>query len=105
MPPSHLESQFSIQLHSDHIQPPIREYRFAPPRRWRFDFAWPDHKVAAEIHGGIWNHGRHNRGSGYIKDLEKLTVAQLAGWCVLQFTQEDLDNGRALAMVKDALCL
>jgi hypothetical protein len=33
---------------------PIREHRFAPPRRWRFDYAWPAHRLALEIEGGTW---------------------------------------------------
>ena len=37
---------------------PEREFRFCE-RRWRFDFAWPSHKVAVEIDGGIFIHGRH----------------------------------------------
>ena len=26
--------------------------RFAPPRRWRFDFAWPERFLAVEVEGG-----------------------------------------------------
>lgn len=30
-----------------------REYRFAPKRLWRFDFAWPELALALEIEGGV----------------------------------------------------
>ena len=33
------------------IPEPTRELVFAPPRKWRFDFAWPEHLVAVEIDG------------------------------------------------------
>lgn len=62
----------------------VKEYRFHKTRRWRFDFAIPEQKIAIEINGGIWNYGRHNRASGYIKDLEKMNEAQLLGWRVFQ---------------------
>jgi very-short-patch-repair endonuclease len=60
------------------------EYRFHPIRKWRFDFALPESKIAIEINGGIWNYGRHNRASGYIKDLEKMNEAQMMAWRVFQ---------------------
>src|SRR6185437_11069314 len=31
---------------------PVAEYRFRPPRRWRFDYCWPEHHVALEEQGG-----------------------------------------------------
>jgi hypothetical protein len=59
--PSKLEEHFYNMVISSGIQVPTREYVFAPPRKWRFDFAWPDIKLAVEINGGIWNNGRDNR--------------------------------------------
>lgn len=63
---------------------PVAELRFAPPRRWRFDWSWPDYRVALEIEGGAWVNGRHNRASGFIKDIEKYSEAAILGWCVLR---------------------
>ena len=34
-----------------------REYRFAPPRRWREDFAWPQARLLIEIEGGLRKRG------------------------------------------------
>jgi hypothetical protein len=65
---------------------PEREVRFSPPRRWRFDYAWPEYKVALEIEGGAWTKGRHTRGAGFIKDMEKYSEAAIMGWCVLRLT-------------------
>ena len=54
---------------------PVKEYRYAKPRRWRFDRAWPEQKVAVELDGGVYTQGRHTRGAGYEKDCEKLTTS------------------------------
>lgn len=65
---------------------PVTELRFAPPRRWRFDLAWVDQKLAVEIEGGAWVNGRHSRGRGFESDAEKYNAATLAGWRLLRFT-------------------
>lgn len=82
---------------------PEREYRFAPPRKWRFDFAYPKRKLAIEIEGGIWSNGRHTRSSGYIKDMAKYNEAARLGWQVLRFTTEQAKSGYALQVIEDAL--
>ena len=82
---------------------PVREYRFAPPRRWRFDFAFPDAKVALEIEGGIWTAGRHSRGAGMRDDMEKYNAAACAGWRVLRVHHDLVHNGQALQLVREAL--
>jgi hypothetical protein len=58
------------------------EWRFMPPRRFRFDFAHPESRVAIEIQGAIWVNGRHSRGSGLLKEHEKLNLAAAQGWRV-----------------------
>jgi hypothetical protein len=69
---------------------PLREYRFHPTRRWRFDYCWRGTnenpiKLAVELNGACYTQGRHTRGSGYVKDMEKLNAAQELGWTVLQY--------------------
>lgn len=63
---------------------PEPEFRFAPPRLWRFDWAWPVYAIALEIEGGIWRQGRHNRGSGFLGDIEKYNAAASMGWLVFR---------------------
>lgn len=82
------------------IQSPEPEYRFAPPRKWRFDYAWLDNKVAVEIEGGLWIQGRHNRAEGMIKDMEKYNMATFLGWKVFRFVPEKLKNGEAQMFIK-----
>ena len=71
------------------------EYRFHPTRRWRFDIALPQEKIAIEQEGGLWIRGRHNRASGYISDLEKYNAAVLLGWRVLRYTPQQIKAGLA----------
>lgn len=82
---------------------PEAEVRFHPTRRWRFDWAWRDARVALEINGGVWTKGRHTRGAGYLRDLEKLNAAQLAGWIVLQCQPQDVANGTVAGLLIEAL--
>lgn len=72
------------------IQEPKEEYRFHPTRKWRFDFAWPEQKVALEKEGGAWIRGRHTRGQGFINDLEKYSISAIMGWCVIRVTPQEL---------------
>jgi hypothetical protein len=81
---------------------PVREHCFAPPRRWRFDYAWPRRRIALEIEGGTWAGGRHVRGRGYEADCEKYSEAALRGWRVLRVTPAMLRDGRALAVLQRA---
>lgn len=68
------------------------EYRFHATRKWRFDFALPDNRIAFELEGGIWSGGRHNRARGFTDDCEKYNAATLLGWRVFRFTSIMLDD-------------
>lgn len=74
---------------------PEREHRFAPPRRFRFDFAWVEQRVAVEIDGGTWVGGRHSHGKGYERDCEKSALAAANGWRVLHLTPGMLERDPA----------
>lgn len=81
---------------------PVREYRFAPPRKWRFDYAWPDHKIALEYEGGVWTGGRHTRPKGYSADCEKYSRAAILGWCVIRVTEGMVAHGMAVELLEEA---
>lgn len=82
---------------------PEKEYRFHPERQWRFDYAWPDYRVAFEREGGTWAGGRHTRGIGYQNDCVKYTVAAILGWIVVRATSDMLRDGSALKLLEKAL--
>ena len=78
--------------------PPYRtEYRFHQSRRWRFDAAWPEIKLAIEFHGGVHIGGRHTRGRGFVEDRAKMNEATLLGWTVLEVTPEHIKSGQLRA--------
>jgi hypothetical protein len=85
------------------IPKPDHEFRFNPKRRWRFDYAWVDYGLALECEGGVWMGGRHNRGKGFMADLEKYNWAVLDGWRILRCVPADIKSGAACALVKRAL--
>lgn len=58
----------------------VKEYRFDPVRRWRFDYAWPEPRFALEVDG----FGRHTMPKGAIADDEKFASAAVQGWLVLR---------------------
>lgn len=79
------------------------EYRFHPVREWRFDYAIPRAKVAIEVEGGVWNHGRHTRPEGYLRDLEKYNEAAACGWLLIRTTPSELLTVKTLRLVARAV--
>lgn len=90
MKKSRLEEDAIFRIRAYKLPEPVQEHRFHPPRRWRFDLAYPDLKIAVELEGGIWTMGRHTRGSGFVKDTEKYNQAVLDGWRVLRYTTQNM---------------
>lgn len=85
------------------IPPFVREYRFHPTRRWRFDYAWPEHHVALEIDGGSGGYGRHSRPGGMRADHEKLNTATAMGWKVLRVLAGEEQRLATVAFLRQAL--
>lgn len=82
---------------------PEREYRFCE-RGWRFDFAWPDIKVALEVDGGTrYGKSRHSTGVGYQQDCDKFNRAAREGWCVFRYTTSMISHGQAILEVLEFL--
>ena len=76
-----------------------KEHRFDKRRRWRFDYAHIATRIAVEINGGVWSQGRHNRGRGYLNDLDKLNAAQASGWRVFQLGTGQVTIERVQAII------
>lgn len=102
-PGSAIEQAFAFQLRAVKLAEPVREFRFHPIRLWRFDFAWPDKKLAVECEGGVWVGGRHTQPSGFLDDCEKYNAAALLGWRVLRFPSAAVKSGAAINMTQEAL--
>jgi hypothetical protein len=71
---------------------PTPEYRFAAPRLFRFDFAWPRAMLAIEVDGGLFVNGGHNRGAALLKQYEKQNLGVLLGWKILRYSPDQLSN-------------
>lgn len=97
---SELEKELLFQIKAYGLPKPVTERKFHPVRRFRFDFAWVDRKIAVEVEGGVWAGGRHVRGAGYKSDCEKYNLATLAGWRVYRFTSDMINDGSAIAMLQ-----
>ena len=69
---------------------PLREFRFHPMRKWRFDLAWPEAKLAVEFDGGVFTGGGHNRGVLFTDNAAKQNAAVMLDWRLLRYTTLDL---------------
>ena len=79
---------------------PEPEFKFCETRRWRFDFAWKEFKLALEIEGMVWRNGRHTRGSGFVKDMEKYNNAAKLGWRIIRATPDNFCKEEILDIIQ-----
>lgn len=110
----------------DHILPELgveeeilTEFGFADGRDWRLDVYVPDLRLAIEVHGGQFT-GGHRRGywsaqearrrkiagkvdSPQEDEYNKLNSALMDGYRVLQFSNEQVKDGRAKAFLAGVL--
>jgi len=68
------------------------EYRFHKKRKWRFDFAIPELKIAIEYEGLNSEKSGHTTLKGYTSDTEKYNEAQQLGWKVIRYTVLNYNN-------------
>ncbi len=103
---SNAETLLAVQLEQAGI-PFLREMLFIPGRKFRADFAIrPDRfndGILIEVEGGTWIEGRHSRGKGFEADCEKQALAVIAGYRYLRVTSSQVEDGRALSWVRQAL--
>lgn len=80
------------------------EYRFAKSRRFRFDFAHLESKVAIELQGGIFNpNTRHINGAALLKEHEKLNLAALHGWRLFYVSTKTVNNETIYKQIATAI--
>lgn len=85
------------------IPAPVFEHQFEPLRKWKFDYAWPEHRIALEVEGGIWSGGRHIRPKGFLGDMAKYNHAVRLGWGVLRVEPKELLKLSTVQMVREAM--
>jgi hypothetical protein len=107
------------------------EFKFHPARKWKFDFAFgvvgarseelgdrmPGFDsdantkllaarfspLAIEVQGAIWTGGRHSRGSGLVKEYEKMNAAAVLGWRVMYCTPQEIGTLKFARTIQAAL--
>ena len=102
MTQSPIERTLAYQMRVCGLPKPETEYRFHAPRKWRFDFAWPEDMFAVEIEGGTYSKrkSRHITPTGYRGDLEKYTEANALGWTLFRFDSKHVSSGHALSRIE-----
>lgn len=108
------EDLFAAQCRQYRLPVFERQHMFAKAllgRRWQFDFAFVDYRLAVEIdgvrvqriNGQLVVLGRHASIAGIRGDQEKLNSAILLGWSVLRFLQTDVKPELAIHMTQRVL--
>ena len=95
-----LKDVFTIICKTDLGVECVKEFKFHTERRWRFDYAIPQYKIALEVEGGVWTQGRHTRPQGFLGDMEKYNNAALLGWRVFRTTPNELYSKKTLLLLK-----
>ena len=91
-----------LEMHMTELGLPfLREFQFCPGRKWRFDYLLKDGKTAIEIEGAIFTGGRHTRGAGFQRDMEKYNTATALGFRVYRFSTQDVLKGRAKEFLRE----
>lgn len=115
-----LEEAFAFQAKALKLPPFETEYEFAARhvglgrgirgrlsraglKNWRFDFAWPQQKLAVEVEGGAFVTGRHTQGAGFTEDLLKYHKAMQLGWVIYRCDAKLIKTGEAVALVEALL--
>lgn len=95
---------------------PEAEHRFARPRLYKFDYAWPDESLAMEIEGGIYGKGKpcpacgrksaagHTGISRLKSDMEKYNLAAFLGWRLVRCRPEQVESGEVFGMLDRMFC-
>ena len=80
----------------------VREYTFCEHRKWRFDYAFPQHFIAFEWDGGIFfSKSAHNSAPGIMRDNEKRNMAQILGWRVFNINAGGAGVYNVLRFIQD----
>lgn len=85
---SPLETKFEILWTNLGGPDLIREYPVCPGRKFRFDFAIPQKRIAIEVEGGTWVKSGHSSGKGIERDCVKGNLATQYGWRVFRLTAQ-----------------
>lgn len=98
--------QFRLRCKQAGLPMPATEVEFASVamgRDWRADYCWEAERLILEQEGGVWSGGRHTRGSGFVKDMEKYNAAAILGYRLIRVQPKDLLTDATLELIRAAL--
>lgn len=102
-PKTHQIDMFTAICKSDLNIIAIKEHIFHPIRKWRFDYAIIEHKIAVEVEGGVYTGGRHTRPVGFLGDMEKYNAGTLLGWRIFRVTPDSLLKNKTFDLLRAAI--
>lgn len=76
----------------------LREYTPSEHRRWRFDLAVPELKIAVEVEGR-----RHGTAKAHVNDSEKFNYAVADGWRVLRYPASRVKSKARRALIVEQI--
>ncbi len=85
---SPMESEARLVMIDGGLPPPVLQYEIVDFNgdTWRFDFAWPEYRVAAEYDGVDW----HSGPAAFHRDRRRGAAVQDLGWVVVPIVAEDV---------------
>jgi hypothetical protein len=69
------------------------EFRIVPDRKWRWDIAIPERRIAIEWQGIAGGGPSHLSFSGAARDMEKHNAAVALGWTMLYANVKNTEDG------------
>lgn len=96
----------------------VKELEFCPGRKWRFDYALPEVKIAIEVEGGVFKKrhyqtkdgtfitttgGRHNSATGFLGDMEKYNSATVLGWRLIRVIPDELITNKTIDLIRQTI--
>jgi hypothetical protein len=87
---SPMESEARLVMHDGGLPPPVLQYEIVDlnGETRRFDFAWPEFRVAAEYDGVDW----HSGPEAFFRDRRRGAAVQDLGWVVVPIVAGDVRN-------------
>lgn len=100
---SEAEDLLAFQLKAAGLKGFVRQYRYAPPRKLRADFAFllpPPSSLLVWCDGGVYARQAHGSRTGILKDMERANEAAFNRWYTILVTPQMIKNGVALSIIE-----
>jgi hypothetical protein len=110
-----IQVSFLSRLNAEGLPEATPEHRFWQGRRFRFDYAWVDKKIALEVEGGLYGNGKncprckrpsamgHTSVTGIRRDMEKYNEAAALGWRLIRVEPSKLESTETIELLKRLL--